>query len=213
MIFKYLFKSILLIFSMLIIYIAISFMSLFITNIHTHIKADKEIYIYHDLVHTEIIMEVAYFKKEFFEKFPSLIKQNSGYIIFSFGDKDFLMKVPNWNDLKIAITLKSLFINTPALIRVSNYRYINKKESVKIKITDKELEALKNSILNSFLEKKGKFVRYFDHYKQNDTQYFNAKQAYNLFYTCNSWTGDRLKDAKLTQPFITPFPQQVIYPF
>jgi hypothetical protein len=158
-------------------------------------------------------MKVKYFDNEFLKKFPTLLNNNLGYITFSFGDKDFFMQVPNWEDIKVGVTLKSLFLNTPALMRVSQFRYINKEACKKIYIDENSLVSLKNSILNSFRKKHNKLIRYNDHYKVSNTNYYLACEPYNLFYTCNSWTGDRLKDANITQPLLTPFVQQVIYPF
>jgi hypothetical protein len=174
---------------------------------------DKEFYIYEDNIHTEIIIKTKYFKK-LSQNFPNLLKYNQdGYIAFSFGDKDFFMEVETWQDIKIGIALKSLFLNTPALIRVSHFKNINKEVCIKVNISDKNLNSLKNSIFDTFKTKNNNFIRYNDHYNKAYTNYYLSNESYNLFYTCNSWTGERLKDANLPQPFITPFTQQVIYPF
>jgi len=160
------------------------------------------------------MIPVHHFKDEYQKRFPNLLKgQNYGYLAFSYGDKEFMMKVPTWSDVKLGITLKSLFTNTPGLLRVGHYGGINKEDSVKITLSKLCLEKLQKSILNSFSEKNNKFQRYFDHYKHPKVFYFQAKKSYNLFNTCNTWTGDRLRDAGLKVSYHTPFAQQVIYPY
>jgi hypothetical protein len=159
-------------------------------------------------------MPIQQFKDEYQKKFPKLLKNRSlGYVAFSYGDKEFMMKVPTWSDIDYKIAFKSLFINTPALIRVSYYWDINKDNCIKIELSKGCLKKLKQSIFNSFSRKKNYFIRYKDHYKQHNIFYFQAKKSYNLFHTCNSWTGDRLKDAGLKASYLTPFAQQVIYPY
>ena len=207
-------QLILLLLSPLIIYIIFSFVLLLFPSYNQCTKETKTIYIYHDTVHTEIMIPVNYFKEEYQKRFPNLLKgQNYGYLAFSYGDKEFMMKFPTWNDVELGVALKSLFINTPALLRVGHYGGVNKKESVKIMLSKPCLEKLQQSILNSFSEKNSKFQRYLDSYKHPKVFYFQAKKSYNLFHTCNSWTGDRLREAGLKASPLTPFSQQVVYPY
>ncbi|HIP60865.1 MAG TPA: DUF2459 domain-containing protein [Campylobacterales bacterium] len=207
-------KIILLLFASIMIYIIFSFILLLFPSQKLCTNETKTIYIYHDTAHTEIMIPVHYFKDEYQKRFPNLLKgQNYGYLAFSYGDKEFMMKVPTWSDVKLGITLKSLFTNTPGLLRVGHYGGINKEDSVKITLSKLCLEKLQKSILNSFSEKNNKFQRYFDHYKHPKVFYFQAKKSYNLFNTCNTWTGDRLRDAGLKVSYHTPFAQQVIYPY
>lgn len=177
-------------------------------------KETKTIYVYHDAAHTEIMIPLHYFKDTYQKQFPNLLKgQKYGYLAFSYGDKEFMMKIPTWDDIDYGIALKSLFTNTPALIRVGHYGGINKEDSVKIKLSKECLEKLQKSISNSFSQKNSKFQRYYDHYKHPKVFYFQAKKSYNLFHTCNTWTGDRLREAGLKAPYLTPFAQQIIYPY
>lgn len=207
-------QFILLLLISLILYIIFTFILVLFPSEKLCEDETKTIYIYHDLVHTEIMIPVRYFEKEYKEQFPNLLKgKNYGYLTFSYGDKEFMMKVPTWNDIDLGITLKSLFTNTPALLRVGHYHDVNKKKSIKINLSKTCLEKLQKSILSSFLQQDKHFQRYFDHYKHPKVFYFYAKKRYNLFHTCNSWTGDRLREAGLKASYLTPFAQQVIYPY
>ncbi len=207
-------QLILLLFISIVIYIVFSFILLLFPSEKLCTKETKTIYIYHDTAHTEIMIPVHYFNNTDLKYFSTLLNnQNYGYLAFSYGDKEFMMKVPTWSDVKLGITLKSLFTNTPGLLRVGHYGGINKEDSVKINLSKLCLEKLQKSILNSFSKKNNKFQRYIDHYKHPKIFYFQAKKSYNLFNTCNTWTGDRLRDAGLKASYLTPFSQQVIYPY
>lgn len=208
------FYLIFLLLSPVILYIIVSFLLLLLPLKSQCTKRTQTIYIYQDIAHTEIMIPVKYFKNSYQKHFPNLLKgQSHGFLAFSYGDKDFMMKVPTWSDLDIGIALKSLFLNTPGLLRVGHYHAINRQESIKIKLSTTCLEKLHQSILDSFSEKNSKFQRYLDHYRDPKVFYFQAKKSYNLFYTCNSWTGAKLKDAGLKVPYLTPFSQQVTYPY
>ena len=174
----------------------------------------KTIFIYQSTAHTEILIPLPYFTQTYQEKFPNLIKNNThGYLAFSYGDEAFMMEVPTWDKIKIGVALKSLFLNTPALLRVGYYWGIKEEECIKIKLSKQCLEKLNQGILDAFTLKDGKFQRYDDHYKERNSFYFKAKKSYNLFHTCNSWSGNKLRDAGLGVPYITPFAQQVTHNF
>ena len=204
---------ILLLLSPIFIYIILSFVFLLFPAQKQCTQGTKTIYIYHDFAHTEIIIPVKYFNNTYQKSFPNLLKnQNYGFLAFSYGDEEFFMKVPSWDDIDYSIALKSLFLNTPALIRVGHYRGINKELCVKVKLSQKCLQKLNQSILNSFVKKDNHFIKYDDHYKERKIFYFQAKKSYNLFYTCNSWISERLRDGGVKASYLTPFAFQVVYP-
>jgi uncharacterized protein (TIGR02117 family) len=199
---------------LILFYILLSFLLLLFPTKSHCIKREKSIYLYADTAHTEIIMPISYFKPEYQQKFPELLKNRSdGYLAFSYGEKEFLMKVPTWEDIKIELALKALFINTPALIRVGYYYDIKKDICTKINLSNSCLKKLNQNIFKSFAIKENHFIRYKDPYKEPNIFYFQAKKSYNLFHTCNSWSGDRLREAGLKASYLTPFAQQVIYPY
>jgi len=199
---------------LILFYIFISFLLLLFPTTTHCTKDNKTVYLYADTAHTEIILPISYLKQEYQKEFPKLLKNRSkGYLAVSYGDKEFLMKVPSWDDIKIPIALKSLFLNTPALLRVGYYYDIKKDLCIKIRLSNQCLKKLQRTIFNSFSTKNNHFIRYKDHYKQHNIFYFQAKKSYNLFHTCNTWTGDRLREAGLKASYLTPFAQQVIYPY
>ena len=208
------FQFFLSIFAMIALYIFISYLfTLFPKEARNGMKTEH-IYLYHNddlLSHTEIIMEIAPFKERFLHAFADLLADNpSGYIAFSYGDRDFMMDKGGFDDLNTTLALRGLFINTPSLIRVGHYGAFSREKVVEVLLSKKMLSALVDSILKSFRVKDGKFVRYHDHFGRYYLYYYEAKEPYNLFHTCNTWTGDRLREAGVKMGRWTPFAENVI---
>ncbi len=171
------------------------------------------VYLYHNdalLSHTEIIMDIAPFSVKFRDTFPDLLPKDArGYIAFSYGDRDFMMDKGGFDDINLTLALRGLFLNTPALIKVGHYRDFYREKCQKILLTKKALTLLVQSILDSFVQREGSVVAYHDSYHRYYIHYYLAKEPYNLFHTCNAWTGDRLREAGVKMPYWTPLAQNI----
>ena len=155
-------------------------------------------------------MKVEPFKEDFFKVFPNLLGNNPhGYIAFSYGDRDFMMDKNGFLDLNMTLAFQGLFVNTPALIKVGHYGGFDKEKCDEVMLSKKCFAILKESILASFSKKDEKYIRYHDSYQRYYVHYFQAKEAYNLFHTCNTWTGDRLREAGVSMPYWTPIAQNI----
>ncbi len=175
-------------------------------------KGNDYFYVYHSDVHTEIIFEIKKDKKLFLQKFPNLLRgQARGYLAFSYGDEDFMMKVPDWDHIEPKIALKALFVNTQALLRVGHYYGIYLDKVTKVEISHECKEKLLEIIFDNFISKDNKFVRFVDNLGDKTTFYFLAKKPYNLWNTCNSWSGDILRESGISMGYWTPLADQVGY--
>jgi uncharacterized protein (TIGR02117 family) len=212
---KKFFWFLLLLLTPVLFYFGIAFiLSLFPTTPSCEGEKVETIYLYHDrhiLSHTEIILPVKPFAEDYFSAFPKLLHNNpNGYIAFSYGDRDFMMDKNGFDDLNLTLALKGLFINTPSLIKVGHYGSFAKERCEVVKVSRTCLQHLKETILESFLQEDGVNKRFKDSYGYHYVYFYEAKHPYNLFHTCNTWTGDRLRAAGLSQPLWTPFAQSVI---
>ncbi len=156
------------------------------------------IYLLYNSIHTDILLNV----KEFnLSELPIFMQKNRGYLSFGWGDQEVYLNSPNLSDITFTSTLKALFLNTPSLIHVSYLPHISNREKLKtIKLSKAQIEELKKSILQSFVFPKKRYRGY-----NREDFFYEAKGFYNLFNTCNTWTGDRLRDANVTMPYWTPF--------
>jgi uncharacterized protein (TIGR02117 family) len=200
---------------MVVLYIGVAWiLSYFPTSSNCTEEQNETIYLYHDkhlLSHTEIILPIRPFAQEYLNAFPTLLQHHtSGYIAFSYGDRDFMMDKNGFDDLNLTLAMRGLFINTPALIKVGHYGSFAKERCEVLKVSRACVTRLIESIRQSFAQKSGKNIRIKDAYGYYYVYFYKAKEPYNLFHTCNTWTGDRLRDAGLAQPLWTPFAQSVI---
>jgi hypothetical protein len=159
------------------------------------------------LSHTELIIKADLFDIDLFR--DQLNGSRVGYLAFSYGDREFMMDTKGFDDLNLKLALKGLFINTPALIKVGYYGDFYKDQTKEIHLSKECFKKLKSSIINSFVKKDHKPIRYADSIKDPSFYYYLAKDDYNLFNTCNSWMGDRLRDGGLGISYWTPFADDI----
>ncbi len=205
-------------FLLICFYFLLSVLLLFFPANHTNIQTlqkQNRIYLFHDLAHTEIIIPANTLLPDLQTKLtPYIPNITKGYLAFSYGDQNFMFHTPRWKDISLFITLKALFLNTPAVIRVGHYTAIRKDTSVvPLKLSQKELNALQNAILNSFTTRQNHFIYLHSPLSSYGFYYFRAKQPYNLFYTCNTWSGEMLRHTHLKVSYWTPLAREVVFHF
>jgi uncharacterized protein (TIGR02117 family) len=212
-IFKKLFLYIFILLSPFILYFIISFLLIFFPIGEECKKSESAIYLRYTPFHTDLFIDAKSIDGEYFNKFKTLTKgKKRGYLAFSWGDRGFFLKARNWDDLNITIAASALFINTPSLMHVIHWYYLPKKDMVEIKLSTRCKKKLIDSIMHSFKYKKADLIPLDDSYGKYD-KFYEATQSYNIFRTCNTWSGDRLRESGLKISLWTPIALQVVYQF
>jgi len=206
---KFMLKALLLITLLTALYFSTAYLLVFLPSKPTTKEQNRseDIYILYNTMHSDILLNTRGLNKELKTELNSLIKKREGYLAFGWGDKETYLNTPTWNDIKISTSLKALFINTPSLMHVSFYKNINRFRYVKnIKLSKKEKEKLESSILKSF------DLKIDEHYQGygRDDLFYPSVYKYNLFNTCNTWTGDRLREANVSISYWTPLSSNII---
>ena len=197
--FKYLFY--LLLFPLLMV--ALYFLGAYIFTLFPKISSqqsnqEKQIYLLYSNIHSDIVFEIHDIN---LSNFPRFRHKKKGYLAFGWGDKEVYLNTPELSAIQLSASLKALFINTPSLMHVSYIPNILRYRDIKpILLSTTQHEHLKTSIMSSF-NFKG------EHYKGYGRKdfFYEAKGDYNLFHTCNTWTGDRLRESNVSMPYWTPF--------
>lgn len=182
-------------------------MSLFPTQntIHKSLNS-RTIYVFYDEMHSDIVLNLKETIEPWEKHLPSLITQKKGYIAFGWGDKETYLNTPTWDDLKISTALKALFYTTPSLMHVNYYPHIHHLRQLKaVELTAEQQKTLEETIFKSF-NLQGP---YYAGYHQND-QFYSSPYGYNLINTCNTWTGDVLREANISVSYWTPLSHNVI---
>ncbi len=194
-------------------YVIISLVLSYITVNKTELtpKNTKEIYLSSNGVHLAIVVQI----NDISSKLLKGLKYapDEKYFSFGWGDENFYLNTPSWDDLTFGNAFKALFLKGSTLIHLARYKQ-KRKSWVKIDITDVELNKLNQFISASFkkdmegrkviLKNKGYSANDDLGYSANDDFYL-AVGRYSLFNTCNSWVNRAFKESGLKACYWTPF--------
>lgn len=169
----------------------------------SEIEKKHKAYLHTNGVHMDILLAKENMTDELLEGLNE--KPGDQYFSFGWGDKDFYLNTPNWEDLKFSTAFSAMFLASETLIHVSRYRG-KLRGCVEVPLSAEQLAQLNDFLLNSFeLDEQGKKSilpnKGYAHYDD----FFQAKGAYSCLKTCNSWVNDALKSCGATACLWTPF--------
>ena len=127
------------------------------------------------------------------------------YLSFGWGDKNFYINTPTWNDFTLQNGLRALFVKEPTLLHLTRYTKPG-KHWVEIEVSEEQFEKLNQYIQNSFtLNVNGEKVLLEEGgYSYND-DFYEAKGNFTCFKTCNTWANAGLKSSEIKSCLWTPF--------
>ncbi|MCX6294947.1 MAG: TIGR02117 family protein [Bacteroidetes bacterium] len=175
-----------------------------------------EIFIQSNGVHTDIVMPVKSELINWNELLPysDFVNADSSfqYIGMGWGDKGFYLDTPEWNDLKFSTAFNAAFGLGKTAMHVT-YKYkkpIINERCKKIVISKENYKLMIDYIISSFRLEKNKIILIAHAgYTQQD-RFYEGKGTYNIFKTCNVWTGKGLKTAGVKIGIWTPFQSGII---
>jgi uncharacterized protein (TIGR02117 family) len=99
----------------------------------------------------------------------------------------------------VAVTLKALFLSTPAVLHLSAYNKLPAikfplSNTVEIKLSQPAMNKLLDAIVSDFSLDQGRAIELAPG-RDKDSRFFQSKGSYHLFYTCNNWTADVIEQA------------------
>lgn len=189
----------------IIVYLCITILLSYIT-IHknsVNINDDKTIYLSTNGVHLSIIFPKENLTESVLSELN--IQDNQQYFMFGWGNEDFYLNTPTWNDFKIKYAFGALFLNTPTAIHVTTFNYKHSKW-IQVKCNQQELNKLNDYILNTFkVDSFGKkqFIPQ-KLYSKNDS-FYKANGSYSVAKTCNTWANEAFKQSGLKASYFTLF--------
>ena len=195
------------------LYVLLAYIFMFFPskNSYTNTPKKQTIYILYSPMHTDIVINIENSKIDWNRLLPEVIQgRERGYLGFGWGDKETYLNTPTWDDLKISTALKALFFNTPSLLHVGYYRDIHNYQELKeVNLTQKQFKTLEQGLKREFYKK--------PHYEAKgfgkDDAFYTSKRVYNVLDTCNTWSGDRLREANISMSYWTPFSFNVVGAF
>jgi uncharacterized protein (TIGR02117 family) len=175
-----------------------------------------DIYLLSNGVHCDVVVpfENQYMKWSKYVSPLDTKSENIPYenVAFGWGDKGFYLETKTWAELKASTAVEALFWMSTSAMHVTFYPGLNESELCKKISIDKDAYLkLTNFIINSFQKDslgKGKHIVGAS-YASNDA-FYDAVGTYNLFFTCNTWTNNAIKEAGLKACLWTPFDGSII---
>jgi uncharacterized protein (TIGR02117 family) len=210
---KYLFKIVLGFVVFVVIFIVAGFILPYLTvnNSFTETKNGVEIFVQSNGTHSDVVVPVKQGEMDWRIDFPRSDFKNVDstftYLSIGFGNREFYLNTPTWNDLKVSTALKAASgIGTSAL---HVYYFKNKpKEGKKVKsifISETQYKKLTAYIKASLAHTtKRSDCIYNASYGENDS-FYHCTKTYCMFHTCNNWTGNALKHCGVKVGIWTPF--------
>lgn len=179
--------------------------------------ADIPAYILSNGIHTDIVVPVkndVLNWNQIIDPEHTLSKDSTlNFLAFGWGNKEFYLETPTWNDLKASTAFKAAFGLSSSAIHVTYYNQLKEsKRCKKIMLNKEQYSKLTKYILHSFLLNENLHTTNISTnliYGDNNA-FYEAVGSYSLFKTCNTWTNDALKSCGQKACIWTPFESGIL---
>jgi len=208
---KYFKRIILTLLSLILIYfLAALVLSIISTRPVEHSCDHKEsIYLSTNGIHLDIILQREDLDADLIRKLGGI--DDAKYIAFGWGDEDFYLNTPTWEDLTAKTLLKAMFYKSNSVMHVTKY-YRKRSGFIALKICKSQQQALMNFIQASF-EKNNEnhFIKIENAGYSKQDNFYKAIGSYTCFNTCNEWVNKGLKKAAIKTSIWSPFDTGILY--
>lgn len=174
-------------------------------------------YVYSNGVHTDLVFPLNTQGVDWSSAFPAqhLAKapHDAAYIAIGWGDREFYLNTPRWQDLTAGRALHALSGSGRTLLHVSHLREADLQSGMHaMPLSAKQYASLVNYVERALVRSAaGPGVNVpGQHYGPHDA-FYEANGAYNLFTTCNVWVGRGLAQAGVKVSAWTPLASQVVW--
>lgn len=177
-----------------------------------------DVYVEASAVHTDLLLPAAdagwdWRKTLNFNDFAGA-DSSFEYVAFGWGDREFYLNTPTWEDLSMCRTLRALFWPTVTIMHV---RLLRKSPPAgklirRTRLTPAQYRQLCDYIDRSFRHQTDGHYRLIHGYSYGiRDRFYEGNGTYQLFFNCNNWTNAALKTAGVKTARWAPFPQSVLY--
>jgi len=163
----------------------------------------RSIYLNTNGVHLDIVLEKAYVSDSLLQDL--YVRPEERYLSFGWGDSNFYLNTPIWDDLTASTAVNALFLESASLMHITRYRGKSTRW-VEVPVSKPQWDMLNRLLLSSFRlgEQGGKIRLRGKGYSRYDDFYW-ANGSYSFTFTCNSWANSLLKQSGLKAAVWTPF--------
>ncbi|WP_300597624.1 TIGR02117 family protein [Niabella sp.] len=171
-------------------------------------------------VHTDLVLPVAAAGKNWSQTFSyqNTISRDTAYqwVAIGWGDKGFYLNTPDWQDLTAATAFKAVTGLGETALHVTYYKYMTENARCrKLSLSEWQYHKLAAYVEASLdRDRSDRPVAIVTDARYNrDDAFYEAKGAYSLFHTCNSWTNSGLKAAGAKACRWAAFDKGILYQY
>jgi len=177
------------------------------------------IYIRSNGVHTDFVVPVETKSINWRKKIPlhdfDLVDSSFHYVCFGWGNREFYIDTKKWSDLKFSTALRAGVGIGKSVMHVEYKRkvYIN-ENLIELRISEGNYEKLVKYIIESFSSDSfGNFIHIPNSGYYSNDAFYEGEGSYNLFKTCNEWTGQGMRACGIRIGAWVPFEKSIMYRF
>jgi uncharacterized protein (TIGR02117 family) len=165
-------------------------------------------------VHTDLVFPIRSATIDWQQIFPladfKAVPADAEFIAIGWGDREFYLNTPTWADLTAARAFGALSGGNRALMHVS---YLQRGQlgrgAYKLPLSQSQYAQLIGYVRAALPS--GRATPIAGAHYDNQDAFYEAEGGYNLFETCNTWTGRGLRQAGVTASRWTPFDFTVVW--
>jgi uncharacterized protein (TIGR02117 family) len=174
-------------------------------------------YVLSNGVHTDLVFPINAEGVDWSQAFPlqhlQKIPVDAAYVAIGWGDREFYLHTPRWRDLTARRALQALSGSGRSLLHVTYLRQSDLGQGAyALPLSKGQYLTLVKHVATALLRSgSGPGVNVpGQHYGAHDA-FYEARGSYNLFTTCNVWTGLALREAGVKVSVWTPLASQVTW--
>ena len=170
---------------------------------------DQMVYVASNGVHLDFIIPKEHLSDSFIQelRLPSAIS----HIAVGWGDREFYIETPTWDDLNLVTAFKALFINTESAVHVVGIERVHQHWS-QVPLCQHQMASLMEYVDQTFSRNPdGSLIEIEAAGYGSRDRFFEARGSFSGIQTCNNWVNQGLKSANVTTSIWSPFDKGVLY--
>ena len=160
-------------------------------------------------IHLDIVIPLTYLPEQLIH--PSYFHDSITHVAFGWGERDFYLTTPTWEDLTVGAAAQALLVSSESLMHVRRY-HKEQPSWARIALCESAMESLLSFVENSFRKDENKSWAEVPStgYSQHDF-FYEAHGQYHAINTCNTWINNALKAAGVKTGRWSPMPQGILW--